>query len=55
MAELPSYSAGTNVSIAATNLSSDTEYVFTCHASSVVGDGELSDQITLRTGKFPIS
>ena len=55
MAELPSYSASANVSIAATNLSSDTEYVFTCYASSVVGDGEHSDKITLRTGKFPIS
>lgn len=55
MAELPSYSAGANVSIAATNLSSDTEYVFTCYASSVVGDGEHSDQITVRTGEFPTS
>ena len=55
IAELPSYSAGANVSIVATNLSSDTEYVFTCYATSVVGDGEHSDQITVRTGEFPIS
>ena len=50
----PSYSAGANVSIMADYLSSDTEYVFTCYASSVVGDGEHSDPITVRTGKLSI-
>ena len=33
-------------------LSSDTEYVFTCYASSVVGDGEHSDPITVRTSEL---
>ena len=54
-AMVPSYSAGANVSITADGLSSDTEYVFACYASSVVGDGEHSDQITVRTSEFPIS
>ena len=52
VARLPSYSAGANVSIVADMLSSDTEYVFACYASSIVGDGERSDSITVRTSKL---
>ena len=47
-----SYSAGANVSIVANDLSSDTEYVFACYASSVVGNGERSRQIRVRTGEL---
>ena len=52
MAKLASYPAPGAISIVASNLSSDTEYVFTCYASNVVGDGEHSDPITVRTSEL---
>jgi len=48
---LPSYSAGANVMFVVDDLSSDTEYVFACYASSVVGDGVKSNQIRVRTSE----
>ena len=55
MTELPSYSAGDNISFVATNLSSDTEYVFISYASSVVGDGAHSDWLRVKTGELSAS
>ena len=48
---LPSYLAGANVTFVVDDLSSDTEYVFACYASSVVGDREKSNQIKVRTSE----
>ena len=39
------------MSIVADELSSDTEYVFACYASSVVGNGAQSKQIRVRTSE----
>ena len=49
---LPSYLARANVTFVVDDLSSDTEYVFACYASSVVGDGEKSNQIKVRTSEW---
>ena len=40
------------MSIVVDGLSSDTEYVFACYASSVVGNGEQSRNISVRTSEL---